>query len=252
MNIPLKTEQETELIREAGRIVAAVLKSLGEMARPGVTTGEMLDRAGEVMDIWGGEPVFPPEAGFPAAICTSVNEQVVHGIPGDRVLREGDIVSVDVGVRYKGYIADAARTFPVGEISGEARSLLNAGEQSLSQALNQCKEGNRLQDIGRAVQQTAEKAGFSVVREFVGHGVGRKLHEPPQVPNYVPIEGNLGETVLRRGMVIAVEPMLNAGTFHVKWLDDGWTVVTADGELSCHFEHTIAVGDDAGRVLTAP
>lgn len=252
MKIVLKSEQEIELIREAGRIVAAILKALGEMAEPGMTTGEMSERAEQIMRAWGGEPVFPPEAGFPAPICTSVNEQVVHGIPSDRALAEGNIVSVDVGVRFEGLIADAAWTYPVGRVSEEAEKLLQAGREALDGAVGQCRVGNSIEDIARAVESTAERYGFSVVREFVGHGVGRKLHEPPQIPNYTPVGDTLARVKLKKGMVLAVEPMLNTGTYRVKWEDDGWTVVTTDGGLSCHFEHSMAVGEDGGDVLTLP
>lgn len=252
MQIPLKSDAEIWRIREAGRVVAAVLKALADMIAPGVTTADMCRHAEEVMRAWGGLPVFPSEAGFPAAICTSINEEVVHGVPGLVRLKEGDIVSVDVGVRLDGYIADAAWTFPVGQVSDVAGRLLEAGRAALDACVARCRAGGSLDDIGGSIQETASRYGYSVVRDFVGHGVGRRLHEPPQVPNYSPVGPELAAVVLEKGLVLALEPMLNTGTYRLRWLPNGWTVVTADAGLSCHFEHTVAVGAGAGEVLTVP
>ncbi len=219
---------------------------------PGVTTADLRDCADLIIGERGGEPVFQTEAGFPASICTSVNEQVVHGVPGTRELVEGDVVSVDVGVRSGGYIGDAARTFAVGEISLEAARLLRVARECLERAIGTARAGVDLSEVSRAIQSHAEGAGYSVVRDFVGHGVGEKLHEPPQVPNFVGRGGATKGTILRPGVVIAIEPMVNAGTWRVKKLGDGWTVVTRDGKMSAHFEHTILVSEDGAEVLTLP
>ena len=250
--IVIKSRRELGKIRAAGRIVAEILERLGEQAVPGVTTAELRRTADEVIAERGGEPVFPTEAGFPAAICTSVNEEVVHGIPGPRKLREGDIVSVDVGVRKDGYIGDAARTYAAGRIDAEGARLMEVAKRSLELAIEQVRPGADLIEIARAVQGHAEANGFSVVRDFVGHGVGERLHEPPQVPNFVGRKGARSGTVLRAGMVMAIEPMLNAGTWRIRKLTDGWTVVTKDGKRSAHFEHTVAVTDGGAEILTLP
>jgi len=238
-------------MRESGRVVAAALAAVREMMTAGVTTGDINHRVEEVLAAWGARPAFPLEAGFPTAACVSVNEEVVHGLPGKRVLKNGDIVSVDVGAILNDFIGDGAWTFPVGDVDGKVRRLLDAGEEALHRAVAAAKVGNGLDDVGRAVESCARENGFSVVRDFVGHGVGKKLHEEPQVPNYSPVGKNLVGIVFSRGMVLALEPMLNAGSFKVKWAKDGWTVVTADNSVSCHFEHTVAVGKDGGEVLTA-
>ncbi|MBN1808621.1 MAG: type I methionyl aminopeptidase [Planctomycetes bacterium] len=247
----IKNKAEIARIREAGRVVASALKAAGEMIAPGVTTGCINARMEEVIDAWGAQYAFPLEAGFPTAACISVNEEVVHGVPGDRVLQEGDIVSVDVGARLDGFIGDAAWTFPVGRVGDVASALLDAGRNAMLAGTSQARDGNSLDDIGRAVESSARAAGFHVVRDFVGHGVGRHLHEEPQVPNYSPVPKALKDITLREGMVLAVEPMLNVGTHKVDVSSDGWTVVTHDGSLSCHFEHTVAVGPDGGMILTA-
>ena len=217
---------------------------------PGVTTADLRDCADRVMREHGGEPVFQTEAGFPASICTSVNEEVVHGIPGKRELVEGDIVSVDVGVRTGGYIGDAARTFAVGEVDAATARLMTVTRECLERAIATARAGVDLSEISGVIQRHAEGNGYSVVRDFVGHGVGEKLHEPPQVPNFVGTGGASRGTILRPGIVIAIEPMVNLGTWRVKKKRDGWTVVTRDGRKSAHFEHTVAVSEDGAEALT--
>jgi methionyl aminopeptidase len=252
LGIVYRSRREIELIRGAGRVVARILDEIGRRVAPGVTTGALREAADEIISGEGGEPVFRTDAGFPASICTSINEEVVHGLPGERRLNEGDVVSVDVGVRIRGYVGDSARTFPVGAIDRESERLLRTCRECLERAVAAARAGSDLVELSRAVQAHAEANRFSVVREFVGHGVGEKLHEAPQVPNFVGRGGAKPGTVLKRGMVIAIEPMLNAGTWRVRKLPDGWTVVTGDGKRSSHFEHTVAVGDDGGEVLTPP
>jgi len=235
-------------MREAGRVSARALRLVGEAVRPGITTGE-LDRIAEKAILAdGGVPAFKGYHGFPKTLCTSVNCQVVHGIPADTiVLREGDVISVDVGAIVGGYFGDNAATFAVGEIGDEARQLLDATKASLHAGIEQARAGNHLFDIGAAVQGVAEKAGFSVVREYVGHGIGRNMHEDPNVPNY----GIAGKGPrLEVGMVLAIEPMVNAGEAGVESLPDGWTVVTRDGRLSAHFEHTVAITESGPVILT--
>ncbi|PKQ36674.1 MAG: type I methionyl aminopeptidase [Actinobacteria bacterium HGW-Actinobacteria-1] len=245
--IVLKSPVEIEMMREAGRVTAVALRLVGEAVRPGITTGELDAIAEEYIRSQGAKPAFLGYHGFPATLCTSVNEQVVHGIPGKRILNEGDILSVDCGAVVDGFFGDSAMTFPVGMVSAEARALMDATQTSLEAGIAKMRPNMRLYDIGAAVQQVAEAAGFSVVREYVGHGIGRAMHEDPQVPNF----GQAGRGAqLKPGMVFAVEPMVNAGGFEVRSLDDGWTVVTADGSLSAHFEHTIAVTEDGPVILT--
>ncbi len=245
--IEIKSPAELETMREAGRITAGALRVVGEAVRPGVTTGELDALAEEYIRSQGARPAFLGYHGFPATLCISVNEEVVHGIPGKRRLVEGDIVSVDCGAIVDGYYGDAAMTFPVGTIADEARHLLDVTRASLEAGIARCRAGMRLHDIGAAVQATVERAGFSVVREYVGHGIGRQMHEDPQVPNYG--QPGTGPT-LRSGMVLAIEPMVNAGGHEVRSLEDGWTVVTCDGSLSAHFEHTVAVTEGGPLVLT--
>jgi methionyl aminopeptidase len=242
-----RTKEEIEKIRRAGRIVAEVLRDLREMAQPGVTTRE-LDRYAEAkIRARGGIPTFKGYRGFPASICTSINEEVVHGIPSDRKLCAGDIVGIDCGVTLDGYVADAAITVPVGEVSEEVQRLLRVTEEALYRAIEQARVGNRLYDISYAVQSYAEAHGYSVVRDFCGHGVGRQMHEDPQVPNF----GTPGRGLrLRPGLVLAIEPMLNMGTHEVEIADDGWTVRTVDRKLSAHFEHTIAITERGPIILT--
>jgi len=249
--VELKSERELERMRAAGRLVAEALARLREMIRPGVTTGE-LDAAFERMcRERGAEPAFKGYRGYPASICVSINEQVVHGIPGGRRLREGDLVSLDVGVRLDGYYGDAAVTVPVGEVSEEARRLLSVGLSALEAAIDQMRPGRRLRQVSAAIQRTAEAAGFSVVRQFVGHGIGRRMHEDPQVPNFVDDGAGFElDLVLRPGLVLALEPMVNAGGSEVEVLADKWTVVTRDRRPSVHFEHTVAVTAEGPEVLT--
>ncbi|MRS12669.1 MAG: type I methionyl aminopeptidase [Actinobacteria bacterium] len=242
-----KSPAELETMREAGRITAAALRLVASAVRPGVTTGELDAIAEETIRAAGAAPAFKGYHGFPGTLCTSVDSQVVHGIPGSRALREGEILSVDCGAIVDGYYGDSAMTFPVGTVSQEARNLMDATRRSLEAGIARCVPGMRLHDISAAVQGVAEDAGFSVVREYVGHGIGRTMHEDPQVPNYG--QAGTGPT-LKPGMVLAIEPMINAGRSDVRSLDDGWTVVTADGSLSAHFEHTVAITESGPMVLT--
>lgn len=242
-----KSPAEIEVMREAGRITARALDAVSSAVRPGITTADLDAIAEDVIVKAGARPAFKGYHGFPATLCTSVNDEVVHGIPGDRVLREGEIVSVDCGAIVDGYYGDSARTFPVGQVSDEATRLLDVTRRSLEAGIARCRPGMRLYDVSAAVQEVAEAAGFSVVREYVGHGIGRSMHEDPQVPNY----GKTGTgPTLRTGMVLAIEPMINAGAADVRSLDDGWTVITVDGAMSAHFEHTVAVTENGPLVLT--
>jgi methionyl aminopeptidase len=244
-----KSPEEIDRMRRAGRVVAATIERLVASARPGATTAQLDRVAEEAIRSAGAVPSFKGYRGFPASICTSVNEQVVHGIPGSPVLREGDLLSLDVGAIWDGYHADSAVSVFVGESpSAEAEKLVRVTEESLDAGISQIRPGGRLSDISHAVQEVAEGAGFSVVREYVGHGIGRSLHEDPQIPNYgVPGRG----PELRPGLVVAVEPMVNLGSWETRVLADRWTVVTADGSLSAHFEHTIALSEAGAEVLTA-
>jgi methionyl aminopeptidase len=246
--IRIRTSDEIELIRESGRLVAGALDLAASMMTPGLTTAAIEAELEAYLRDHGGTPEFKGYRGYPAAICASVNDEVVHGIPGKRALCEGDIVGIDVGVRKSGYVADGARTFPIGRIADEASQLLSATERALTAGLAAARSGARLTDVSHAVQVVAERAGYSVVRDLAGHGVGTELHEDPEIPNF----GAPGcGPILKTGMVLAVEPMVNAGGPGVRTLADGWTVVTADSALSAHFEHTIAVGPDGADVLTA-
>ncbi len=246
--IQLKSIEEIEKMRASGRIVGTILKEMGERVRPGVTTGE-LDAYAEARTLeFGAIPAFKGYHGFPGTVCISVNDEVVHGIPSTkRVLQEGDIVGLDFGVIFDGWYGDSARTFAVGKIADSAQKLLNVTEEGLLKGIEQCREGSRLFDIGHAVQNFVEGHGYSVVREFVGHGIGRALHEDPQVPNY----GPRGKGIpLKVGMVLAIEPMINMGRPDVKVLKDGWTAVTCDRSLSAHFEHTVAITESGPQILT--
>ena len=245
--IMLRSKAEVEKIEAACRIVADTLEYLGAKISPGIATAELDRLAEEYIKSKGAVSAFKGYKGFPANICTSVNETVVHGIPGKQVLKEGDIIAIDVGVKFNGYFGDAAMTFPVGSISEEAKRLLIVTEESLYKGIeNACPE-KRLYDISNAVQDHAEKNGFSVVREFVGHGIGTKMHEDPQIPNFgVPGTGPR----LKSGMVLAIEPMINAGTYKVEILEDGWTAVTKDRKLSAHFENTVYISDSGPEILT--
>jgi methionyl aminopeptidase len=244
-----RTPEEIAKMRRAGRVVAEMHEATRNAAKPGVTTAELDVVAREVLDRRGARSNFLHYRGYPAVICTSPNDVIVHGIPGDYVLEEGDILSIDCGAIVEGYHGDAAFTMAIGEVSNQADRLMEATERALWAGIDHLRNGTRLHEVGRAVQQVAEGAGFSVVREYVGHAIGTAMHEEPQVPNYWP--GNGGPT-LKAGMVFAVEPMVNAGGPGTRLLDDGWSVVTADGSLSAHFEHTIAVTDEGPEVLTLP
>ena len=242
-----RTPEEIAKMRRAGRVVAEMHEATREAAKPGVTTAELDAVAREVLDRRGARSNFLNYRGYPAVICTSPNDVIVHGIPGDYVLEEGDILSIDCGAIIEGYHGDAAFTMAIGEVSAEAARLIEVTERSLWAGIEQLRNGTRLHEVGRAVQGVAEAAGFSVVREYVGHAIGTAMHEEPQVPNYWP---GTGGPLLKGGMVFAVEPMVNAGGPGTRLLEDGWSVVTADGSLSAHFEHTIAVTDDGPEVLT--
>jgi methionyl aminopeptidase len=247
MGIILKSPREIDQMREAGRIAATVLAKVARLVRPGITTAELDDIAVEEVRRGGAEPSFKGYRGFPASICTSVNEEVVHGIPGSRVLHEGEIVSLDFGALYNGFHGDAAITLGVGQISSDSQGIIDAASGALNAGIAAAVIGARLGDVSAAIQQYAETMGFAVVREYVGHGIGRELHQDPQVPNF----GVVGDgPELKRGMTLALEPMLNAGTWRTKVADDNWTVLTADGKLSAHFEHTIAIDEDGPKILT--
>ena len=245
--VVFKNAGELDIMRRAGRIVSGLLKHLEKEARAGVSTQKLDEAAEEFIRARGAEPAFKGYYGFPASICTSVNEQVVHGIPGKRVLEEGDIIGIDVGVKLEGFFSDAARTFAIGEVDHQSRRLIEVTRKAMDCGIEKAVQGNRLGDISWAVQSYAEKNGLSVVRDFVGHGIGRNLHEDPQVPNFgQPHQGPR----LMQGMALAIEPMLNLGGFEVEVLADGWTVVTKDRKRSGHFEQTILVGKDRPEVLT--
>ncbi|MFN8589612.1 MAG: type I methionyl aminopeptidase [Candidatus Eisenbacteria bacterium] len=243
-----RNREEIEKIRVAAQLVAKTLREMGRHIRPGITTAE-LDRIAEsfIRD-HGARPAFKGYRGFPASICPSVNEEVVHGIPGPRELREGDIIGVDVGVEKDGFYGDAALSFPVGQVSDEARRLLDVTRESLMRGIAQARPGNRVGDISNAVQAYVESQGYSVVRALVGHGIGREMHEEPAVPNFGP--AGRGPRLMT-GLVLAIEPMVNTGGFEVVTRSDGWTVATKDGGLSAHFEHTVAVGPDGPEILSA-
>ncbi|MBL0389385.1 type I methionyl aminopeptidase [Tumebacillus sp. ITR2] len=242
-----KSKVELDLMRDAGRIVALTHKELQQALRPGITTKELDQIADDFIRKQGALPSFKGYHGYPASICASVNDELVHGIPGDRVLDEGDIISIDIGAHIHGFHGDSAWTWGVGEISETARKLLDVTEQSLAQGIDQARDGNRLSDIGHAVQTYVEANGFSVVREYVGHGIGQKMHEDPSIPNYGP--SGRGPR-LATGMTLAIEPMVNVGSSKTRTLQDNWTVVTADGSLAAHFEHTVAVTEDGPEILT--
>ncbi len=257
MAITLRSRREIELMRRAGAVVADVLSKLTEVAKPGVTTGQLDGIAAQMAAKAGAQALFKgvrsPHARlpFPGAICASINEQVVHGVPSDSTtLRQGDILSVDFGARLDGYCGDAAVTIGIGEISEDKRRLMEVTRQVLELAIAEARPAVRWSQIAARIQQCAESAGFSVVREFVGHGIGKKMHEEPRVPNFVSDELLANDIILTEGMVLAVEPMINAGSHAVRTLKNGWTVVTKDGKCSAHFEHTIAIVKDGCEVLT--
>jgi methionyl aminopeptidase len=242
-----KSRSEIETMSRAGAVVARTLEVLGALVKPGVTTAELDEAAEEHIRSEGGSPTFKGYRGFPAAICTSPNSMVVHGIPGSYRLAEGDLLSVDVGVTLDGFVADSAYTFAVGDVDGDAERLLEICQAALAAGIEQARAGNHVQDISSAVQRTTEEAGFSVVRSLVGHGIGRSMHEEPQVPNF----GEPGRgPLLQPGMTLAIEPMINAGGPDVWMADDRWSISTDDGSLSAHFEHTVAVTENGPLVLT--
>ena len=247
--ITLKSPHEIDLMRRSGKITAAARALAGEMVKPGVTTQEINDAVERFIRKQGAVPSFLHYNGYPASVCISVNDEIIHGIPGKRVLREGDIVSVDVGAYIGGFHGDCAATFPCGTVSPEARRLIDVTRQSFFEGIRFAREGQRLQDVSAAVQSYVERSGFSVVREYVGHGVGAKMHESPEIPNY----GRPGHGPrLLRGMTLAIEPMVNAGAAAITQLSDGWTVKTADGKWAAHYENTILITDGEPEILTAP
>ena len=245
--INIRSLREIEQLRKANAIVAEVFQRLKGEITPGITTRELDQIAEDYIRSRGAVPAFKGYRGFPATLCISINEEVVHGIPGQRRLKEGEIVSIDVGVNLAGYFGDAAMTLPVGEVDQEAKRLLEVTEKALYIGIEEAKTGNRLFDISFAIQRWVESHGFSVVRDFVGHGIGKSLHEEPQIPNFgSPHQGPR----LEKGMVFALEPMVNEGTYEIRILSDAWTVVTADGKRSAHFEHTIAIADGEAEILS--
>ncbi|MGD8192753.1 type I methionyl aminopeptidase [Brevibacillus ginsengisoli] len=247
--IILKSKSEIDIMREAGRIVALTHQELAKAIKPGVTTKQLDELAETFIRGKGAKPSFKGYNGFSGSICASVNEELVHGIPGKRILQEGDIISIDIGAQFEGYHGDSAWTYAVGNISEEDRRLMQVSEESLFKGLEKAIPGARLSDISHAIQVHAEAAGFTIVREYVGHGVGRDLHEDPQIPNYGPPDRG---PRLKPGMVLAIEPMVNAGERYVRTLADNWTVVTVDGKNCTHYEHTIAITEDGYEILTKP
>jgi methionyl aminopeptidase len=245
--IVLKTPQEIEILKECNQLVARALNALRTTIAPGITTEELDRMTEELIREKGALPAFKGYRQFPCSVCISVNEEIVHGIPDSRKLKEGDIVSLDVGVKWRGFYGDSAITVPVGEVDDKAKKLIEVTERALYRGIEKAVVGNRLYDISHAIQRTAESHGFSVVRDFVGHGIGKDLHEDPQVPNFgQPHQGPR----LREGMVLALEPMVNEGTYDVKILSDGWTAVTVDGKRSAHFEHSIAISQNGPIILS--
>ena len=245
--ISCKSEKEISYMRDAGRIVARTLEEVTKAVAAGVTTKELDQLAEDFIVKAGAKPAFKGLYGFPSTICASVNEEVVHGIPGSRKLKDGDIISIDVGAGINGYYGDSAVTVPVGEVKSEALQLIKVTEESLYKGIAEARPGARLSDISNAVQTWAEKSGYSVVRDFVGHGIGSKMHEDPQIPNV----GKPGRGPrLRTGMTLAIEPMINLGAYEVRTLENNWTVVTNDAKLSAHFEHTVAITDSLPEILT--
>ena len=244
--IEIKTAAEFEKMKAAGKVVAGALKLLGELVKPGVTTKELDTAARKYIESCGAVPTFLGYGGYPASVCISINEQVIHGIPGKRVIQPGDVVSCDIGATLNGFVGDAARTFIAGQASEEDERLVEVTRQCFFEALPYCRPGYRISDISRAVQAYAEKNGYGVVRDYVGHGIGRKMHEEPEVPNYYT---PMARQRLHAGMAICIEPMIDQGTWQVKVLSDGWTVVTADGKKSAHYENTVLITED-GPILT--
>jgi methionyl aminopeptidase len=245
--IILKTPQEIAMMREGNRILALLFENLTPLVQPGITTAELDKEAELFIRSHGALPAFKGYRGYPTTLCTSINDEVIHGIPGPRTLKAGDIISIDVGAFHDGFYSDAAKTFTVGKVSKKAQRLLDVTEKALHEGISQAVTGNHLYDISAAIQMVVESAGFSVVREFVGHGIGRTLHEDPQIPNF----GKRGTGLpLQEGMTFAIEPMVNEGSWKVHIRDDGWTAVTADGSLSAHFEHSIAITASGPMILS--
>jgi len=245
--IKIKTDAQIEIMRKAGEIVAETLQVIESEINPGVTTGRLDSIAEDFIISRGASPAFKGYRGFPATTCISIDEEVVHGIPGKRQLVDGQIVSVDLGAVVDGFYGDSAATFAVGEISEEKRKLLDVTKRSLEIGINKVKAGIKLGVVSSAIQEVVEAAGFSVVREMVGHGIGQKLHEEPQVPHFGPADAG---PILEKGMVLAIEPMVNAGGFRINQKPDGWTIITADGSVSAHFEHTVAITENGADILT--
>ena len=246
--IIIKSQREIEYLREAGRITAGAHKVVSEYIRPGISTKELDDVVEKYLLAQGAVPAFKGYHGFPASICASINQEVVHGIPGVKTLNDGDIISIDIGAKVNGYYGDAAVTYPVGKVSEEIQRLLDVTKQSLYEGISNAIVGNRLSDISASIGNFVEERGFSVVRDYTGHGIGQAMHEDPQIPNFgVPGHGPR----LKHGMVFAIEPMVNMGTYRVKTLRDGWTVVTLDSKPSAHFEHTIVITEAGPEILTA-
>jgi len=245
--IPLKSQKELQMLRRSGRILSLVMRKVAGIIKPGITTLD-IDRISEELIIKEkAVPAFKGYKGFPAAACVSVNEEIVHGIPGPRVLLEGDIVSIDLGVNYRGYFSDAAVTLPVGRIEGSRKKLIETAKEALDIGVSLAWPGNNLSDISWGIQDFVEGRGFSVVRQFVGHGIGKALHEEPEVPNFGKAHSG---PQLKSGMVLAIEPMINLGSWECRITDNGWTAVTSDGSCSAHFEHTVAITDKGPEILT--
>jgi len=245
--IPLKSEEDLEVLKKAGVITARILNRLREAIKPGVSTAEIDRLTEELVSREKVIPAFKGYKGFPASICISVNEEVVHGIPGERLIADGDIVSLDLGVNYSGYFSDSAVTLAIGKVDSRKKKLIEVARNALAQGIRQARPGGRLTDISYSIQNYVEKNGFSVVRQFVGHGIGRALHEEPEIPNF----GEKGRgPVLKAGMVLAIEPMVNLGTWECEILENGWTAVTRDRLSSAHFEHTVAITQDGPRILS--
>ena len=248
--IVCKSEREIEIMRKAGRIVAEALSITKEIAKEDVTTEELNTRLEKYVLQKGGIPVFKGYRGYPKSICTSINEEIVHGIPDQRKLRDGDILSVDIGVEYRKYVADAAITIPIGEISEEVENLLKVCEEALNKAIEAACVNNKLSEVSRSIQNYVESKGFSVIRDYTGHGIGRQMHEDPQIPNFVSKELLKADEILLQGMALAIEPMICAGKYDTEVLGNRWTVVTKDRKLSAHFEHTIVVTENGAEILT--
>jgi methionyl aminopeptidase len=249
MPIIIKSDDEVEIMRHAGRVVAQTLQKLVDALRPGLVEKELDKIVRKEFDRAGVEPTFLGYHGYPATVCVSINDEIVHGIPGKRVIEEGDVVSLDLGCTYKGFVADSALTVIVGKAKPEAQKLVDVAKASLDAGIEQAHAGKRLGEISHAIQTYIESRGFGVVREYVGHGVGRQMHEEPQVPNFGPPDRG---PVLKKGMVLALEPMVTVGDWHTRQLEDNWTVVTLDGSLAAHFEHTVAITNNGPQVLTVP